>query len=85
MTEFVRNNDRRESASTSRESRSIDWYAEGEARTVEIGGLEVIVRFVGRKGRRARIAISAPAGVVFREGGDIRETKAADRGRCDES
>ena len=45
---------------------SIDWYAEGDSRVVEIGGIEVSVRFVGRKGRRARIAITAPAGTVFK-------------------
>jgi len=47
-------------------SQSIDWYAEGEERIVEAGGIRVVVRFVGRKGRRARIAITAPAGVAFR-------------------
>ena len=48
-------------------SQTIDWYSDGKARTVEIDGVEVIVRFVGRKGRRARIAILAPAGAVFRQ------------------
>jgi hypothetical protein len=47
-------------------SRSIDWYAEGEERVVEVGGVQVVVRFVGRKGRRGRIAITAPAGALFR-------------------
>ena len=46
-------------------SQSIDWYAPGQSRTVEINGVHVTVRFVGRKGRRARIAIVAPAGAVF--------------------
>jgi hypothetical protein len=46
-------------------SQFIDWYHEGESRTVEVNGLHIVVRFVGRKGRRARIAITAPAGVVF--------------------
>jgi hypothetical protein len=41
-------------------SQSIDWYAEGESRIVEIDGVQVIVRFMGRKGRRGRIAITAP-------------------------
>ena len=44
----------------------IDWYAEGETRVVEVDGVRVTIRFVGRKGRRARIAIKAPAGAVFR-------------------
>jgi len=47
-------------------SRSIDWYAEGEARVVEVAGVRISVRLIGRKGRRARIAIAAPAGAVFR-------------------
>jgi hypothetical protein len=47
---------------------SIDWYSEGESRTVEVDGVQVTVRFVGRKGRRGRIAILAPAGAVFEQG-----------------
>ena len=47
-------------------SQCIDWYAEGEAREVAVAGVCVIVRFVGRKGRRARIAITGPSGAVFR-------------------
>jgi hypothetical protein len=45
---------------------SIDWYAEGESRVAEVGGVHFEVRYVDRKGRRGRIAITAPAGVVFR-------------------
>lgn len=48
-------------------SQSIDWYAEGEARLVQCGGMTVMVRYVGRKGRRARIAITGPAGTSFHE------------------
>ena len=51
---------------------SIDWYAEGQARVVEIDGIAVTIRLVGRKGRRARIAITVPAGAVFRN--DLNET-----------
>ena len=47
-------------------SQSIDWYAEGEERIVEAGGIRIAVRFVGRKGRRGRIAITAPPGAAFR-------------------
>jgi hypothetical protein len=47
-------------------SKSIDWYTEGEARTVDFNGVQVTVRFVGRKGRRGRIAITGPTGAVFR-------------------
>lgn len=46
-------------------SQTYDWYAEGETRTVEVGGISIVVKFVGRKGRRARICIVAPAGAVF--------------------
>ena len=50
------------------ESQSVEWYSEGEERTVEVGGVQVTVRFVGRKGRRGRICVVAPAGAVFRSG-----------------
>jgi hypothetical protein len=48
-------------------SQSVDWYHEGESRTVEVNGVQVTVRLIGRKGRRSRIAIVAPAGAAFRE------------------
>jgi hypothetical protein len=32
---------------------------------VEVDGVRIVVRFIGRKGRRGRIAIEAPAGAVF--------------------
>ena len=47
-------------------SQCIDWYSEGEERIVEADGVQVVVRFVGRKGRRGRIAITAPPGAAFR-------------------
>jgi hypothetical protein len=47
-------------------SQSIDWYSEGETRIVEVDGVRVVVRFVGRHGRRGRIAITAPPGSTFR-------------------
>ncbi len=47
-------------------SQSIDWYAEGESRIVEADGVRIEVRFTGRKGRRSRIAITAPSGATFR-------------------
>jgi hypothetical protein len=46
-------------------STCIDWYSEGETRVVEVDGVRVVVRFVGRRGRRGRIVIEAPAGAVF--------------------
>lgn len=52
--------------SGSNESQSVEWYSEGEERTVEVGGVQVTVRFIGRKGRRCRIAVVAPPGAVFR-------------------
>lgn len=50
-------------------SHCIDWYAEGEERIVEVGGSRVVIRYVGRKGRRGRIAITAPPGAAFRTRG----------------
>jgi hypothetical protein len=47
-------------------SQSIDWYSEGESRTVEVDGIRIEVRFIGRKGRGCRIAITAPPGATFR-------------------
>ena len=41
-------------------SRCAERYHEGQSRTVEVNGIRIEVRFVGRKGRRARIAIVAP-------------------------
>jgi hypothetical protein len=46
-------------------SQSIEWYSESQSRVVEIGDVQVTIRCVGRKGRRARISITAPAGAVF--------------------
>jgi hypothetical protein len=34
-------------------SQCIDWYAEGQARMVEVGDVRITIRLVGRKGRRA--------------------------------
>lgn len=48
-------------------SQCIDWYHEGESRTVDVAGVQVTVRLVGRKGRRSRISIVAPPGAEFRE------------------
>jgi hypothetical protein len=60
-------------------SQCIDWYAEGQSRVVEIGPVQVIVRCVARKGRRARISIVAPAGAAFRSL-ELNETvRALDR------
>jgi hypothetical protein len=46
-------------------SKSVEWYHEGDERTVEAGGVQITIRFVGRKGRRGRIAITAPPGATF--------------------
>jgi hypothetical protein len=45
----------------------IGWFSEGESRTVQVGDVAVEIRMVARAGRRARIAIKAPAGAVFSE------------------
>ncbi len=47
-------------------SQSADWYHEGDSRTVEFNDVEMTVRYVGRKGRRGRIVITAPPGANFR-------------------
>jgi hypothetical protein len=49
-------------------SQSIDWYQEGQTRIVRVDGVEVRVRFIGRKGRRARILLEAPPGAMFETG-----------------
>jgi hypothetical protein len=46
-------------------SQSIDWLSVGQGRVIEVGGVRVIIKLVGQKGRRARVAIEAPAGTVF--------------------
>jgi hypothetical protein len=81
MTEFLGRNE--SPASGGRhpvvKSRSIDWYSEGQGRTVEVAGIQVTVRLVGRKGRRARIEVSAPPGALFRDV-DPEQTEVAGRG-----
>ena len=52
-------------APTQGTSQSIEWFHEGETRIVSVDGVQVTVRFVGRRGRRARIAITAPSGALF--------------------
>jgi hypothetical protein len=56
-----------EAVNPTSQSQSIEWYHEGESRIVEVGGVQISVRFIGRRGRRARVAITAPAGAVFRD------------------
>lgn len=46
-------------------SQCIDWYADGESRIVDVGGIQIRFRIAGRKGRRVRIAITAPPGAIF--------------------
>ena len=46
-------------------SKSIDWYSEGEGRVVEVDGVRMVVRYLSRKGRKARIVIEGPGGAVF--------------------
>ena len=47
-------------------SQSIEWYHEGQSRLVSVNGIDVVIRLVTRKNRKARIAIEAPAGALFR-------------------
>jgi hypothetical protein len=44
--------------------RSIEWYAPGQSRTVDVDGIPVTIRLVGRRGRRARIAVTVAAVVA---------------------
>ena len=78
-----RNNDRTAIPNRTRvpahTSQSIDWYAEGEERIVEADGIQVVVRLVGRKGRRARIAITAPPGAAFQERDRKKTVRSSDR------
>ena len=60
-------------------SQSIEWYAEGEERIVDAGGIRIVVRFVGRKGRRGRIAITAPPGAAFRARDRNENVRSPDR------
>lgn len=57
-------------------SRLIDWFAEGQAVAVEFEGIVITMHYLGRKGRRARIAITGPAGAVYRAL-DLSETAAS--------
>ena len=59
-------------------SQCIDWYAEGEERIVEADGIRVVVRFVGRSGRRGRIAITAPPGAAFLAGDQNKAVQSQD-------
>jgi len=60
--------DPKASQAVSRPCQSIDWYSEGETRIVDVDGVQIAVRFIGRQGRRGRIAITAPPGTLFRTG-----------------
>jgi hypothetical protein len=60
-------------------SQCIDWYAEGDERTVEAGGIQITVRFVGRRGRRGRIAITAPPGAAFQTSDRAGTGRSPDR------
>ena len=46
-------------------SQCVEWYHEGQSRVVDANGVRIEVRFIGRKGRRGRIAIVAPLGAAF--------------------
>ena len=60
--------------------RQINWFRPGESHTVSIGGMQVIIRFVGRRGRRGRIAITAPCGACFSRS-DITSNTTSDEDR----
>jgi hypothetical protein len=60
-------------------SKSVEWYHEGDERTVEAGGIQITVRFVGRRGRRGRIAITAPPGATFQTSDQAGTGGSSDR------
>lgn len=43
---------------------SVEWYAVGQTTIVEIAGVRLAIRLVDRKGRRARIAVTATSAVA---------------------
>ncbi|MEX1230837.1 MAG: hypothetical protein WEB58_11400 [Planctomycetaceae bacterium] len=45
---------------------SIEWYSPGQARVFEVDGVRIAVRFVGRRGRRGRIAVATACGANAR-------------------
>lgn len=61
----VNHEDRRSVPSQTATSQCIDWYTPGDLCEIECGDVRMTVRFVGRKGRRGRIAIEASPGTVF--------------------
>ena len=69
MNRGERKRDRTSIVEVEMTSRYVDWYSEGQQCTVEVNGTAITVRMVGRKGRRARIAISAPTRSAFTLGG----------------
>ena len=58
------------------QSRSMEWNSEGEVTTVVVAGVRITVRFVNRKGRRARIAIVAQRDATFTNSCDQTRTLA---------
>ncbi len=46
-------------------SRLIDWFAVGQGCEIKVDGVVISLRVVGRKGRRARLSVVAPAGATF--------------------
>ena len=64
ITDFPQSNNQNDSdnrmATPTEPNKSIEWYAGGQGQIVNVGGIQITVRFVERKGRRGRIAITAP-------------------------
>lgn len=48
-------------------AKCVVWYSQGDVVEVVVDGRVISVQLVGRKGRRSRIAITAPAGSKFIE------------------
>jgi hypothetical protein len=66
VQEHDKSGDAERPSGTRTSSQLIDWFAEGQTLAVEFAGNVMTIRYICRRGRRARIAIMGPAGAVFR-------------------
>lgn len=60
MTERRRQSTDKQPAMGSKPRRVHAWLAPGQDWIVELGGVEIVVRLVERRGRRARVAVEIP-------------------------
>jgi hypothetical protein len=60
-------------------SQCIDWFVEGQKMLVTTRGVNVVVGYVARRGRRCRISVMAPAGATFEVLGPNGTGRSQDR------